>query len=242
MSTDIIMVHQNIAQEFLQELRQAATAMQASSESLPVVVSAAAASRIAAMIEDATSKGGEMFYGGLPPSGQQPTQVIPTVISGLSHEMQLWTEEAFGPLVGITFYADENEAVQLVNSLGSGLSAAVYSRDLCKALALAKKIEAGYDARVLIDPSLLTHLKTGAYQLDDNQLCRCRALRRGKTERLGSVQCPGWYAGISDHKNGDLAGLKTRLTGGLGLSEKKQSTTDSSVQMQSTSREIGLLP
>jgi acyl-CoA reductase-like NAD-dependent aldehyde dehydrogenase len=58
MSTDIIMVHKDITNEFLRTLKQTVTAMQASSKSLPVVVSSAAVSRIAALIEDATKKGG----------------------------------------------------------------------------------------------------------------------------------------------------------------------------------------
>jgi acyl-CoA reductase-like NAD-dependent aldehyde dehydrogenase len=65
--------------------------MQASGKSLPVVVSSAAVSRIVAMIEDATKKGGEVFHGGLPPPGQKTAQVIPTVIGSLSNHMNLRT-------------------------------------------------------------------------------------------------------------------------------------------------------
>jgi acyl-CoA reductase-like NAD-dependent aldehyde dehydrogenase len=142
MSTDIIMVHKDIAKEFLQALKETVTAMQ--TESLPLVVSSAAVSRIKTIIDDATKKGGELFHGGLPPSGQKPAQVIPTVIGGLSEDMNLWKEEAFGPLVGYRLISDEEEAVKLANSQGYGLSASVFTRDLRKGLALAKKIESGY--------------------------------------------------------------------------------------------------
>ena len=156
MSTDIIMVHKDIANEFLQMIKQTATAMQALSKSLPVVVSSAAVSRIAAMIGDATKKGGEVFHGGLPPLGQKTAQVIPTVIGGLSNGMNLWTEEAFGPLVGYRQFSDEGEAVKLANSPGYGLSASVFTRDLRKAFALAKKLESGYGSGILIKKNLLT--------------------------------------------------------------------------------------
>jgi len=69
--------------------------------------------------------------------------VIPTVIGGLSNDMNLWTEEAFGPLVGYRLFSDEDEAVKLANSPGYGLSASVFTRDLRKAFALAKKLESG---------------------------------------------------------------------------------------------------
>jgi acyl-CoA reductase-like NAD-dependent aldehyde dehydrogenase len=163
MSTDIIMVHKDIANEFLQTLKQTVMAMQASSESLPVVVSLAAVSRIAVMIEDATKKGGEIFHGGLPPPGQKTAQMIPTVIGGLSNGMNLWTEEAFGPLVGYRLFSDEAEAVKLANSPGYGLSASVFTRDLRKAFALAKKLESGYGSGTLIKKNLLTHPKAGPY-------------------------------------------------------------------------------
>lgn len=145
MSTDMILVHKDIANEFLQTLKQTITAVQASSESLPVFVSSTAVSRIGALIEDALEKGGELFHGGLPPSGQKTAQVIPTVIGGLANDMDLWTEEAFGPLVGYRLFSDEEEAAKLVNSPGYGLSASVWTRDLRKAFALARKLETGYD-------------------------------------------------------------------------------------------------
>jgi acyl-CoA reductase-like NAD-dependent aldehyde dehydrogenase len=89
MSTDIIMVHMDIANKFLQALKQTVTALQASSKSLPVVLSSTAVSRIAALIEDATKKGGELFHGSLSPPGQKIAQVIPTEIGGLSNDMNL---------------------------------------------------------------------------------------------------------------------------------------------------------
>lgn len=155
MSTDVIMVHTDIADEFLQALKQTATAMQASSESLPVVVSSDSVSRIAALIGDATEKGGEVFHGGLPPPGNKTAQVIPTVIGGLSDDMKLWKEEAFGPLVGYRTFSDEAEAVKTANSPGYGLSASVWTRDLRKAFALAKQIQTGYGSGTLIMDSLL---------------------------------------------------------------------------------------
>jgi acyl-CoA reductase-like NAD-dependent aldehyde dehydrogenase len=119
--------------------------MQASSDSLPVVVSKTAVSRIAALIEDATKKGGEIFHGGLPPPSEKTTQVIPTVIGGVSSDMSLWMEEAFGPLVSYRIFSDEDEVVKVVNGTGYGLSASLWTRDLRKAFALAKRLETGYD-------------------------------------------------------------------------------------------------
>lgn len=158
MSTDIIMVHKDIAKEFLDALKITLEEMTTSSGSLPIVVSSDAACRIKATIEDATKKGGELFHGGLPAPGLKSTQVIPTVIGGLSTDMDLWQEEAFGPLVGYRLISDEEEAVKLANSPGYGLSAAVFTRDLRKAFALAKRIESGYALLNTDSKNLLTYL------------------------------------------------------------------------------------
>jgi acyl-CoA reductase-like NAD-dependent aldehyde dehydrogenase len=147
MATDTIQIHKDVAPEFLQTLKQTITSMQATSDSLPVVVSTTAVLRIAGLIEDAIKKGGEVFHGGLPPPGEKTAQVIPTVIGGISHDMSLWMEEAFGPLVSYRTFSDEDDVVKVVNSTGYGLSASVWTRDLRKAFALAKRLDAGYDSR-----------------------------------------------------------------------------------------------
>jgi hypothetical protein len=59
--------------------------------------------------------------------------------------------------------------VKLANSLGYRLSASVFTRDLRKAFALAKKLESGYGSGTLIKKNLLTHPKTGPYQLYDGE-------------------------------------------------------------------------
>jgi acyl-CoA reductase-like NAD-dependent aldehyde dehydrogenase len=144
MSTDLVLVHNDIATEFLETLKKTLTAMQASSESLPVVVSSSSASRIAALIQDATGKGGDVFHGGPPPDGDKTARVIPTVLGGLSDDMNMWQDEAFGPMMGYKVFSDEEEAIRLAKSPGYGLSGSVFTRDLRKALAIARRLETGY--------------------------------------------------------------------------------------------------
>ena len=84
--------------------------------------------------------------------------MIPTLIGGLSTDMDLWKQEAFGPLVGYRLISDEEEAVKLANSPGYGLLAAVFTRDLRKAFALAKNIESGYALLNTDSKNLLTYL------------------------------------------------------------------------------------
>lgn len=67
----------------------------------------------------------------------------PTVLGGVTEDMAIWHDEAFGPIVGLMVAQSEDEAVRMANKTGYGLSAAVFTRDLRKGLALAKRIESG---------------------------------------------------------------------------------------------------
>lgn len=84
-----------------------------------------------------------MFAGGPPPPGDA-AQFIPTVIGGLSKGMEAWNEENFGPLMGYLTVNSEDEAVEIANGSGYGLSASIFTKDLRRGFALAKRLETGY--------------------------------------------------------------------------------------------------
>lgn len=67
----------------------------------------------------------------------------PTVITGVTPEMEIFHEEVFGPVANIMFYDEEEEAIALANNCKYGLSAAVITRDEQHGLAVARKIESG---------------------------------------------------------------------------------------------------
>ncbi|MGQ7956284.1 aldehyde dehydrogenase family protein [Pseudomonas sp. SP16.1] len=69
--------------------------------------------------------------------------LAPQVLTGVHHGMRVMTEESFGPLVGIQKVADDEEALALMNDSEFGLTAAIFSRDVDAAMALAERVEAG---------------------------------------------------------------------------------------------------
>ena len=71
------------------------------------------------------------------------TLFAPTVVSELEESMQIWQDEAFGPVLGIMVVKTEGDAIVAANATGYGLSSALFTRDLRKAFELAKKLEAG---------------------------------------------------------------------------------------------------
>ena len=69
--------------------------------------------------------------------------VPPTVVLADSTEQRIWREEVFGPVVAVLPFDDEADAVTMANDSDYGLSGSIFTRDVGKALRVARGIEAG---------------------------------------------------------------------------------------------------
>jgi NAD(P)-dependent dehydrogenase (short-subunit alcohol dehydrogenase family) len=67
----------------------------------------------------------------------------PTVVLADDPAMPIWREEVFGPVVAVMPFDDEEEAVRLANDTEYGLSGSIFTRDLGRALRVARRVEAG---------------------------------------------------------------------------------------------------
>jgi acyl-CoA reductase-like NAD-dependent aldehyde dehydrogenase len=97
---------------------------------------------VEAHVKDAVAKGAKVVTGGkrLEADG---TFFQPTVLTGVDHTMECMTEETFGPTLPIMKVRDADEAVRLANDSPYGLQASVYSKDMAKAEAVARRIQSG---------------------------------------------------------------------------------------------------
>ena len=81
----------------------------------------------------------------------------PTVLDNVTPEMPAFGEETFGPVAAIIRVSDVEEALRLANATEFGLGAALWSRDITRARALARRIDAGavfINGMVASDPRL----------------------------------------------------------------------------------------
>ncbi|HNR22025.1 MAG TPA: aldehyde dehydrogenase family protein [Steroidobacteraceae bacterium] len=97
---------------------------------------------VEAQIRDALAKGARVLAGGeIENHGGE--WLRPTVLVDVTHDMQVMTEETFGPVIPVMAYDTLEEAIALANDSIYGLSAAVLAGSLAEAEAIAHRIEAG---------------------------------------------------------------------------------------------------
>lgn len=150
MATDRIIVHSSIASAFQATLKKYLSPTHGPSTSTTTVISSTSQSRLQSLVSDALSTGAHLLYGNDDGKTLEDLQgesagvhFSPVVLGGIKEDMAIWQEEVFGPVVGIMIAQNEDEAVRMTNTTGYGLSAAVFTGDLRKGLALAKRLESG---------------------------------------------------------------------------------------------------
>jgi acyl-CoA reductase-like NAD-dependent aldehyde dehydrogenase len=104
-------------------------------------------------VEDARAKGARVLVGGR--REDRPGQWFePTVLADVDHDMAIMREETFGPTLPIMKVADADEAVRLANDSPFGLGASVFSGDLARGEAIARRLESG---SVCVNDALLNY-------------------------------------------------------------------------------------
>lgn len=97
-------------------------------------------------IEDALARGACIACGGRKPEGEvyrRGHYFLPTVLTGVNHDMLVMREETFGPVVGVMPYRSVSEAIALANATPYGLAAYVYTDDLQEADEFSAALEVG---------------------------------------------------------------------------------------------------
>lgn len=144
MSTERLIVVDAVADAFADKLAAKAKSLKAGDplaegNALGTLINEQAGSKLNQLLEDALSKGATQLSGG----AAEGVIMQATLVDNVTADMRLYSEESFGPVVAMIRARDEEEAIRLANDTEYGLSAAVFSRDIARAMNVAKQIESG---------------------------------------------------------------------------------------------------
>jgi acyl-CoA reductase-like NAD-dependent aldehyde dehydrogenase len=102
--------------------------------------------RVNAMIKSGIDDGAKLMIGGKRPPGKQFERgwwVEPTVFGDVHAQMKIAREEIFGPVISVFSWRDEDAIIELANSLEYGLTAAVWTNDIKRAIKAARRVQSG---------------------------------------------------------------------------------------------------
>ncbi len=144
MSTEKLLVHERVYDDFMSRFLSRAAKLRTGHTNdkdnvIGPLVNNRQALRVKALIDDAVAKGATVELGGK----AWDNFVEPTVLTGVTPEMNIWHDETFGPVVIVRRFASDDEAVALNNDTEYGLTAAVMTADEPRALRMAGRLETG---------------------------------------------------------------------------------------------------
>jgi betaine-aldehyde dehydrogenase len=101
-------------------------------------------------IQSAKDEGAKLEAGGKAPTDAAVKDgyfIEPTIFSNVHSGMKVFNEEIFGPVCSIVKWTDEDECFKQVNQVPYGLTAAIYTNDISKAVKAARKVQCkhGFD-------------------------------------------------------------------------------------------------
>jgi betaine-aldehyde dehydrogenase len=100
--------------------------------------------RVSGFVERARSSGARILTGGGVPQGMdRGYYYMPTVISDVDQRAEIVQSEVFGPVITIQPFSTDEEAVALGNDVTYGLAAALFTRDVGRAMRIASELEFG---------------------------------------------------------------------------------------------------
>jgi len=142
-----IIVHEDIAEAFTAKVAERVAKMKigrGTEEGVEIgpLIDGDAVAKAEELVQDAVAKGATLVHGGERLDGPG-TFFQPTVISGLTTDAKIMSEEIFGPVFAVTTFKTEDEAVRLANDTEYGLVSYVFTEDLARGHRMIERLETG---------------------------------------------------------------------------------------------------
>ena len=104
------------------------------------MVNAGQRDHVLAQVDAAVEAGATVLAGG---TGQSDNFIVPTVLAGITEDMDIASVETFGPVACVTRVASVDEAIEKANDTHCGLGAVVFGQDQADTAAVARRLTAG---------------------------------------------------------------------------------------------------
>jgi benzaldehyde dehydrogenase (NAD) len=144
MATGRVLVHEKVAAALTQRVAEKARHLPVGDPArgnvaLGPLINERQRDRVHAIVTQAIAEGAKLEAGG----SFEGLFYSPTVLSAVRPHMRAFREEIFGPVANIVTFASDDEAVALANDTEYGLSAAVISNSIGRAMSIAERLNAG---------------------------------------------------------------------------------------------------
>jgi len=142
-----LIIQSGVYDEFAEKLQSAVSALKVGNGADEVVnvgplIDEKAATTVCEFIDDAVAKGATVALGG-GRSELGGTFVQPTILTGVTRAMRVFSEEIFGPVAPLFKFETEAEVIEMANDTEFGLAAYFYSRDIGRVWRVAEQLEYG---------------------------------------------------------------------------------------------------
>ena len=143
--TNRIYVHSSLLEDFTRRYTEAVEALTvgdplSDTTQIGPLVDEQGFEKVKAHVRDALDKGATLVTGGHALDG---LFFEPTILAGVTEDMQLMQEETFGPVAPILSFDNDDEAVRLANDTPYGLAAYIYTNNLTRAFEVSERLEYG---------------------------------------------------------------------------------------------------
>ncbi|KAK4167649.1 aldehyde dehydrogenase family-domain-containing protein [Cladorrhinum sp. PSN259] len=153
MSTERVLLHRSIAGEFKEKLLRKVEGLKTGNHldahegaavSISGLFTPASAARVMDLVKKAVVDGGaRLLCGDLKITGPRRTIIAPHILENVSSEMDIAHHETFGPVMILSEFESDDEAIASANDSDFSLCASVFSRDTLRALDVARQVRAG---------------------------------------------------------------------------------------------------
>jgi succinate-semialdehyde dehydrogenase/glutarate-semialdehyde dehydrogenase len=148
-ATERVLVHRGVHDEFVERVLKEAGEVRlgdpfAEDTTMGPLNNEAVAAKLDRHMDDARERGARILLGGKRASGFPTPLYYPiTVVDDVATDTLLFREESFGPVLPVTTFGDDDEAVRLANDSHLGLQAAVFTSSLKRAFTFMDRLRVG---------------------------------------------------------------------------------------------------